>query len=99
MYWNVKRSGPLCAKDQLTLFFYVTADNKEDWQNGIFHNGKYGIFKFETESKKLSLISSQSCMPKFRKCNCASETIAEQKITVWLNQYLNACPLEAPRAA
>lgn len=99
MFWNTKRSGKLCERDEVTLFFYVTADNKDDWANGIFHNGKYGIFSFGTESKKLELISSHHNMPKFRKCNCASETIAEQKITAWLNKYLDECPAVAPVAA
>lgn len=87
MYWNVKRSAPLCAADQLTLFYYVAADDKDQWANGIFHNGKYGIFKYGTKDKKLELISSGLGMPKFRKCNAASQHVADEKIIQWLSKY------------
>ena len=100
MYLNTKRPAPLCDRQEQSVFYYVTADNKEDWPNGIFHNGMYGIFQFMTESKKLELIScASSKSPKFRKCNCASETIAEQKIAAWLDKYNDLAPVVAPTAA
>jgi hypothetical protein len=50
-----------------TYFFNVSADDKENWINGIFHNSRYAIFSFDSDSK-LSLISKGLDMPKFRKC-------------------------------
>lgn len=101
MFWNVKESAPVCSQDQVTLFYYVAADNKEDWANGIFHNGKYGIFKYGTKDKKLELVSSHYEMPKFRKCGCLTSGVAEVKIKAWLAKYAAAANiiLDAATAA
>lgn len=61
------------------MFQYVTADNKENWINGIYHNSRYAIFSLNCVGK-LELISKGLGMPKFRKCSVKGSIHAAEKI-------------------
>ena len=69
-----------------TTFIKVSSQEKDEWQNGIFHNSPYGIFRFGTEKgvMKLELISSGLGTNKFRKCKCKDIETAFQKIEKWM---------------
>ena len=72
-----------------STFFKVSADAKEDWQNGIFHNSRYGIFHLYPEKgvMKLELISKGLNTAKFRKCKCSDEFQALEKIAKWMATF------------
>ena len=76
-------------------FFHVSADPRESWQNGIFHNSRYGIFHlyFEERKVKLELTSKGLETPKFRKATMKLPvpvqfnvvTNARNKVLKWLS--------------
>jgi len=68
-----------------SIFFKVSADTKESWIHGIFHNSRYGIFCLA--DGKLELISKGLNTTKFRKCKCNDESTALQKIQSWMNSF------------
>jgi len=73
-------------------FFHVSADPRESWQNGIFHNSRYGIFHlyFEERKVKLELTSKGLETPKFRKATMKLPglvvTNARNKVLKWLSE-------------
>ena len=73
-------------------FFHVSADPRESWQNGIFHNSRYGIFHlhFEQRKVKLELTSKGLETPKFRKTTIKTPglvvTNARNKVLKWLSE-------------
>ena len=72
-----------------STFFKVSADPKDTWQNGIFHNSRYGIFHLHSERgvMKLELTSKGLNTSKFRKCKCADEIEALEKIAKWMKSF------------
>ena len=72
-----------------SMFFKVSNQTQDEWQNGIFHNSQYGIFHLHSEKGvyKLELSSSGLNTPKFRKCKCEDETTALTKIKAWMDKF------------
>jgi hypothetical protein len=68
-----------------SVFFKVSADEKDSWKNNIFHNSRYGIFCLADH--KLELISKGLNTNKFRKCKCIDEETALQKIAQWIEKF------------
>ena len=71
-----------------TTFIKVSSQEKDEWQNGIFHNSPYGIFRLGTEKgvMKLELISKGLNTNKFRKCKCKDMETALEKIQQWMTK-------------
>ena len=72
-----------------STFFRVSSQHEDEWQNGIFHNSPYGIFRLGSDKGivKLELISSGLNTPKFRKTKCGDELEALQKIRAWMDKF------------
>jgi len=72
-----------------STFFRVSSQHQDEWQNGIFHNSPYGIFRLGLDkgTTKLELISSGLNTPKFRKCKCSDELTALEKIRAWMDKF------------
>ena len=68
-----------------STFIKVSADTKETWINGIFHNSRYGIFCLS--DNKLELISKGLNTTKFRKCKCNDKETALTKISQWMEKF------------
>ena len=73
-----------------SVFFHVSCDVPRSWQNGIFHNSRYGIFHLKTENGKLKLELTSSGLNtiKFRKCTVKSEDGARNKIMQWMGAIM-----------
>jgi hypothetical protein len=69
----------LGGADKSTMFLHLSADSKENWINGIYHNSRYAIFSLNCIGK-LELISKGFNMPKFRKCSVKGSLHAAEKI-------------------
>ena len=69
-----------------SVFFHVSCDTPDTWQNGIFHNSRYGIFHLKNEGGKLKieLTSKGLNTNKFRKATVKSEDHAVEKIKAWM---------------
>jgi len=69
-----------------SVCFKVSCDAQAQWQNGIFHNSRFGIFFLREEGGKLKLelTSSGPDTAKFRKCTVKSEDGAVNKILQWM---------------
>ena len=74
----------LGGDDKATIFLHLSADNKENWINGIYHNSRYAIFSLNSDSK-LELISKGLNMPKFRKCKVKGTHHVAEKIVKYFN--------------
>jgi len=68
-----------------SVFFHVSCDTPNTWENKIFHNSRYGIFHMYTEGGKLKLELTSKGLDtiKFRKCTVKSEVGARNKIAQW----------------
>ena len=73
-----------------SVFFHVSCDAENTWQNGIFHNSRYGIFHLKTENGKLKLeLTSKGLNTnKFRKATVKSEDHARNKILQWMGDIM-----------
>ena len=73
-----------------SVFFHVSCDAPNTWQNGIFHNSRYGIFHLHMEGGKLKveLTSKGLNTNKFRKATVKSEDQAVEKIKAWMNNII-----------
>jgi len=73
-----------------SVFFHVSCDAPSTWQNGIFHNSRYGIFHLKTEGGKLKLELTSKGLntEKFRKATVKSEDQAVEKIKAWMNAII-----------
>ncbi len=73
-----------------SVFFHVSCDTPNTWQNGIFHNSRYGIFHLHTEGGKLKLELTSKGLntEKFRKCTVKSEEGAINKIYQWMGNIM-----------
>ena len=82
----VRTQSTLSMSD--SVFFHVSCDNPNTWQNRIFHNSRYGIFHMYTENGKLKLeLSSKGLKTiKFRKATVKSEEHAINKILEWMGK-------------
>jgi len=80
-----------------SVFFHVSCDTPDTWQNGIFHNSRYGIFHLKNEGGKLKieLTSKGLNTNKFRKATVKSEDQAVEKIKAWMNAIIGWCILPA----
>ena len=69
-----------------SVCFKVSCDAPAQWQNGIFHNSRYGIFHLYQEKGKykLELTSKGLDTPKFRKCTVTGASGAINKVLQWL---------------
>ncbi len=69
-----------------SVCFKVSCDAQAQWQNGIFHNSRYGIFFLREEGGKLKLelTSKRFDIAKFRKCTVKSEEHAINKVLQWM---------------
>ena len=69
-----------------SVFFHVSCDAESTWQNGIFHNSRYGIFHLHTENGKLKLELTSKGLgtEKFRKATVKTEAGAINKILQWM---------------
>ena len=69
-----------------SVCFKVSCDAQAQWQNGIFHNSRYGIFFLREEKGKLKLELTSSGLDtiKFRKCTVKSEEHAINKVLQWM---------------
>ena len=72
--------------DHHSVCFKVSCDPEKSWENGIYHNSRYGIFFLREESGKLKLeLTSKGLNTnKFRKCTVKSEEHAINKILQWM---------------
>lgn len=73
-----------------SVFFHVSCDAPNTWQNGIFHNSRYGIFHLHTENGKLKLELTSKGLgtEKFRKATVKSEEHAINKIYQWMGNIM-----------
>ena len=73
-----------------SVFFKVSCEAPEAWENGIFHNSRYGIFHLKTEGGKLKLELTSKGLDtvKFRKCTVKSEEGAINKILQWMGSIM-----------
>ena len=73
-----------------SVCFKVSCDAPAQWQNGIFHNSRYGIFFLREEGGKLKLELTSSGLDtiKFRKCTVKSEDGAINKILAWMGSIM-----------
>ena len=73
-----------------SVFFKVSCEAQEAWENGIFHNSRFGIFMLHTEGGKLKLELSAKGLDtiKFRKCTVKSEAGAINKILQWMGDIM-----------
>ena len=73
-----------------SVFFHVSCDAPNTWQNGIFHNSRYGIFHLHTENGKLKLELTSKGLgtEKFRKATVKSEEGAINKILQWMGNIM-----------
>ena len=73
-----------------SICFKVSCDARAQWQNGIFHNSRYGIFFLLEEGGKLKLELTSSGLDtiKFRKCTVKSEAGAINKILQWMGSIM-----------
>ena len=73
-----------------SVFFHVSCDTPDTWQNGIFHNSRYGIFHLKEEGGKLKLeLTSKGLNTnKFRKATVKSEDGARNKILQWMGDIM-----------
>ena len=71
-----------------SVFFHVSCDTPNTWQNGIFHNSRYGIFHLKTEKGKLKLELTSKGLntEKFRKATVKSEEHAINKVLEWMGK-------------
>lgn len=71
-----------------SVFFHVSCDAESTWQNGIFHNSRYGIFHLHTEKGKLKLELTSKGLntEKFRKATVKSEEHAINKVLEWMGK-------------
>ena len=71
-----------------SVFFHVSCDAENTWQNGIFHNSRYGIFHLHTEKGKLKLELTSKGLgtEKFRKATVKSESHAINKVLEWMGK-------------
>jgi hypothetical protein len=69
----------------ISLFVNASADNKEEWVNGIFHNSRYAIFSIQSDKGvyKLELISNGLNMSKFRKCKIKNLDDISDKVVAY----------------
>jgi len=73
-----------------SVFFHVSCDAKKDWNYGIFHNSRYGIFCLGKEKGKMKveLLSRGMNCPKFRKATVKNESHAINKILQWMGNIV-----------
>ena len=71
-----------------SVFYHVSCDDPKTWQNGIFHNSRYGIFHLKTEGGKLKveLTSKGLGTEKFRKATVKTEQHAINKVLEWMGK-------------
>lgn len=69
----------------ISLFVNASADNIEEWVNGIFHNSRYAIFSIQSDKGvyKLEIISNGLNMPKFRKCKIKNLDDISDKVVAY----------------
>lgn len=74
--------------NETSVFFKVSCDAPNTWQNGIFHNSRYGIFHLKTENGKLKLELTSKGLntEKFRKATVKSEEHAINKVLEWMGK-------------
>lgn len=72
----------------ISLFVNSSADESEEWINGIFHNSRYAIFSIQSDKGvyKLELISTGLDMPKFRKCKIKNLDDISDKIVRYFSE-------------
>ena len=75
--------------DHTSTFIKVSSQHKDEWQNGIFHNSPYGIFRLGLDKgvMKLELTSKGLNTPKFRKTKCKDQLTALSKIRKWMDTF------------
>jgi len=73
-----------------SVCFKVSCDAQPTWQNGIFHNSRYGIFFLREEGGrlKLELTSKGLDTAKFRKATVKDEAGAVNKILQWMGDIM-----------
>ena len=73
-----------------SICFKVSCDAQAQWQNGIYHNSRYGIFFLREEGGKLKLELTSKGLDtiKFRKCTVKSEAGAVNKILQWMGAIM-----------
>ena len=73
-----------------SVFFHVSCDAPKTWQNGIFHNSRYGIFHMHMEGGKLKLELTSKGLGtnKFRKATVKSENGARLRIMQWMGDIM-----------
>jgi len=73
-----------------SVFFHVSCDAPNTWENGIFHNSRYGIFFLREEGGKLKLELTSKGLDtiKFRKCTVKSEAGAVNQILQWMGNIM-----------
>ena len=73
-----------------SVCFKVSCEAPEAWENGIFHNSRYGIFFLREEGGKLKLELTSKGLDtiKFRKCAVKSEEHAVNKILQWIGDII-----------
>ncbi len=69
-----------------SVCFKVSCEAPDAWENGIFHNSRYGIFFLREEGGKLKLELTSKGLDtaKFRKCTVKSEEAAINKVLAWM---------------
>ena len=74
-----------------SVCFKVSCDAQATWQNGIFHNSRYGIFFLRKEGGKLKLELTSKGLDtiKFRKATVKSEEHAINKILQWMGSIMD----------
>ena len=73
-----------------SVCFKVSCEAPEAWENGIFHNSRYGIFFLREEGGKLKLELTSSGLDtaKFRKATVKDEAAAINKVLQWMSSIM-----------
>ena len=68
-----------------SLAIRISLDDKSTWQNGIFHNSRYGLFMLRGEDNKLEMLThNRSGTAKFRKTKIKDVKDLISKLTKWV---------------
>ncbi len=72
----------------VSYFFHISLQNKEEWQNNIFHNSPFAIFHVREIGGKfvVELTAKHYPLPKFRKATVKGADLAGEKINKWLDE-------------
>ncbi len=76
----------LGGKDKASLTVWVSLDNKDTWNNYIFHNSRFAIFDIDHNNRLSMITKSHKIKAKLRMGKVKSLEHAAQKILKWAEE-------------